>query len=1804
MDILNKLDKEPIQHQIDFVRFDFYDPATVRRISMKPLTDPVAFDTINTATKGGLHDPALGVGAYDKVGACQSCGQNSNDCTGHFGHIELSAILYNPFMLGYIQKLMKNKCFFCHRLRITDKDKVYLFMKLILVKLGMAKEATELQSLVYPTFMDSTSTVVEKIVKFLNNFSTKLKISENEGFGSDEAEESGSFDEKEKERHQSVDTSNTDDTNNTYSKKKKKKNHENYEEDLIIQQEAKKNSDKYKKEIETYKSNRIDQIIRKVLEFNEMLQKNETMKNIFDQSLNNNILLKDAINEFWKSVKSGKCPHCNALNSRIKKVGNIKFFQAPFSKKVIKKMKKSGIDIHKDALEDGAAYRAEIIEEKTKNKKNKTRTKKPKHIDEEDGKNNDNQSLASEADSESEEEVDIHNDDSHKYLHPMEIKEHIKRLWQLDGDLLSIVFGTLMRNNSNDDVEMEDSQNEAVLDNPISNLSFKISSTGPHIFFIESLIVPPNRFRPENRGGGDGSAYLHGQTAALAKLLNLSNELRNLSLKQGEQEESKENPAIKAVTMKDLIQRWTEMQDTVNILFDSTKASNKKDGDKSRGIKQLLEKKEGVYRTKMMGKRVNYAGRSVISPDPMIGSSEVGIPLYIAQKLVFAETVTSFNKDKLREFVKNGNRKWPGASMMINEDGRTISFDFVKDDYRMKLAENLKEGQIVYRHLLTGDILLVNRQPTLHKSSIMSHKARVLPGEKTIRLHYANCNTYNADFDGDEMNIHFLQNHIARQEAYTISNTDNQYIVPTSGSPIRGLIQDSVVSAVFITMKNAFFSREEYNQLVYSCLEAPLNNGTIRRIVIQNPTIYKPRVVYTGKQVITTILKSLITSPMVDNIVSEDSKGLNFEHNTRLNKDLWGPDEIFEGKVVVRDNEMLTGVLDKNHIGNAEFGLVHSFYEIYGPEMAGELISTVGRLFINYLQFFHGFTCGVDDILLKEESNFKRRVDIEKIIIDGITGLANYFDMEKFKLSLNNYSRRNIFTRKTAESLSHLRLQPSERKDIEKLLELQNYKLENILTGNSVLSAEDEDEVERCNKLIRDLKEKFYEIVLKDDTKTIDANVDTVVKNSIYPPSSECSKTWLKGLMKKFPDNYFSMMVLSGAKGSLVNHSQITCMLGQQELEGRRVPKMASGRTLPSFEPFDPNPRAGGFVSDRFSTGIRPQEFFFHCMAGREGLIDTAVKTSRSGYLQRCLVKHLEQLMVNYDYTVRDTDGNVIQFLYGEDSVDVISTKYLNNFKFLANNLDCYYDKFKPKRLEGKIDTHTIHKVKKNFDSEKDTLISVYDPWRYLGSVSEKLNSDMTNFITKDPEKIFENSESTKLSKIKNVENSNIGKISKSDFRLAVYMKYLNSLIQPGESVGILAAQSIGEPSTQMTLNTFHLAGHGGVNMTLGIPRLREILMTSEKNIKTPIMVLPMISKDIDKVKKLARNFERYLLLDIIKEISIKQNIIISPNRHDKFRRYEISISTENFDDIHNYFDFDYESLIRKFKVEFIPKFAKYINKHVKISGKKGEIIVEKVRTKRGAEGEETEEKEEDFESKRKKKEDISDDEVEDEQEYEDDNKIKRNTEDTEETYTDEEDNETGTARDRTESVEETGTLTDEDTKREDTQEFEDESQSGDDEDGEDTSEMPVEKITKKQEKLKKEMDMFNCRHYSHEEVKISDMKLNLESSSFSFELTIPFNQKNILLKNLLDETLKNITFKSVKSINRCHVIDRKENEKFVEYTLQLEGVNFDEVMKYVHHIDINRISTNDLGSILHKYGVYFFKFINLFNRLKLVELR
>jgi len=249
------------------------------------------------------------------------------------------------------------------------------------------------------------------------------------------------------------------------------------------------------------------------------------------------------------------------------------------------------------------------------------------------------------------------------------------------------------------------------------------------------------------------------------------------------------------------------LQDAVNCFLDSAKA-NKESKDMV-GIRQLLEKKEGLFRMKMMGKRVNFAARSIISPDPNLDTNEVGVPIFMARKLTFPEPVNEYNLPLLRRLIINGSAQHPGANYLI-EGGSKLSLEALTRAQRVSLAKTLmlNSGEkVVLRHLMNGDVVLFNRQPSLHKPSLMSHKVRVLPREHTFRMHYANCKSYNADFDGDEMNLHFLQSQLARAEAYYINLSDKQYISSTNGKPIRELIQDSIISVVHLTLRGCFLEQ-------------------------------------------------------------------------------------------------------------------------------------------------------------------------------------------------------------------------------------------------------------------------------------------------------------------------------------------------------------------------------------------------------------------------------------------------------------------------------------------------------------------------------------------------------------------------------------------------------------------------------------------------------------------------------------------------------------------------------------------------------------------------------------------------------------------------------------------------------------------------------------------------------------------------------------------------------------------------------------------------------------------------------------
>lgn len=990
------------------------------------------------------------------------------------------------------------------------------------------------------------------------------------------------------------------------------------------------------------------------------------------------------------------------------------------------------------------------------------------------------------------------------YINAGQVHAALTLLFEQEGEVLNLIYGS-------------------------RDHAGKRRRPSPEIFFVKNLLVPPSKYRPEAKTSGDAIAESP-DNKLYQSILN-----QNTTISEITREMRKVGDPMTGRRRRnnaDLQNTWIQLQDAVNTLIDRERnpargaaALNIPDG-----IKQKLEKKEGLFRKNMMGKRVNFAARSVISPDPNIETNEIGVPPVFAKKLTYPEPVASHNYYDLHQAVINGPDVWPGAAAIENENGQVVNLRSKNQEERIALANQLMapsnvsvngaKPKKVHRHLNNGDIVIMNRQPTLHKPSMMCHKARVLPAERTIRMHYANCNTYNADFDGDEMNMHFPQNELARAEAISIADTDHQYLSATAGKPLRGLIQDHISMAVQLTKRDTFFNKEDYYQLLYASLR-PENNHTFggERITVVKPAILKPVPRWTGKQLITTILI---------NISPEATHGrLNMTGSSQTNKKLWSIDSE-EQDVLIRDSNLLIGIMDKGQIGPTKGGLVHAVYETYGHVYAGKLLSVLGRLLTKMLHM-RAFSCGVEDLILTPKGEVDRVETLKAANTAGLDAASTY-----------------VLVKKDGKVPSS--------SDPELLLRLED--------------------------------------VLRDDNKQ--ETLDGVMKGAGQQISSAVTAACLPvGLVKPFPKNQMQAMTNTGAKGSMVNANLISCNLGQQVLEGRRVPTMISGKTLPCFKPFESSLRAGGYIVDRFLTGVRPQEYFFHAMAGREGLIDTAVKTSRSGYLQRCLIKGMEGLRVEYDTSVRDSDGSVIQFLYGEDGLDITKATYLNQCQFKADNFwsqsagvlgegwERISDQEEPIAAHMKSVAKALNKGKPR-SKIPDPVLSIWNPGRYAASVSETFYNDVKKFsgthddfrrTSKKDKEAWKQKLATIDSHARQAEEAREkDRVTKKDFEAMMWSKYLKSVVDPGEAVGVVAGQSVGEPSTQMTLNTFHLAGHSAKNVTLGIPRLREIVMTASANIATPTMTLHVneeISKD--EAAKFAKGISRLSISEIVDKVTVKE---------------------------------------------------------------------------------------------------------------------------------------------------------------------------------------------------------------------------------------------------------------------------------------------------------------------------------------------
>jgi DNA-directed RNA polymerase II subunit RPB1 len=882
-------------------------------------------------------------------------------------------------------------------------------------------------------------------------------------------------------------------------------------------------------------------------------------------------------------------------------------------------------------------------------------------------------------------------------------------------------------------------------------------------------------------------------------------------------------------------------------------------GRSLKSVRQRLKGKEGRIRNNLMGKRVDFSARSVITPDPNIELDQLGVPLKIALNLTFPEKVNMMNRGRLTSMVRNGPHIHPGAKNIIRKDTTKIS---ISDGNRDMLE--LEMGDIVNRHLIDGDWVLFNRQPSLHRMSMMGHRVKVMSGN-TFRLNVSVTPPYNADFDGDEMNLHAPQSIATRIELRDVMGVKYQIISPRENKPIITIVQDTLLGIYKLTSSyRLHYVNPRSDSLLYlkntDCIEVKHkeepDEGSTNVIINESSYFTKKQMMnllcnvstfdgtyppsdytyenkgelvelWTGKQMLSYIIPKYIQLKMKNSQCDSEKDIINF--------------------VTIVDGMIQSGTFDKTIFTKTSKGLIHTIFNDNGdngPERAKDFIDDLQKL-INYFLLIEGFSIGISDM-----------------IVDGQT--------------MNQINR----------------IIEDKKKEVKLIMQDIHFDIFENFTGDS--------------------NRDYFE-----------SKVNGVLNQSI-------DETGRLVLQKLQPSNRASAMINSGSKGKMTNISQIVACLGQQNVDGKRIPYGFEDRTLPHFKKFDDSAEARGYVSNSFISGQTPQEFFFHAMGGREGLIDTAVKTSATGYIQRKLVKSMEDLKVEYDYTVRTSSGIVVQYIYGDDGfeasrvesqplyiTDMDTKTIIQQFTFDTGDLSKL---FVPESNDIDDLTQLNQSIIENLLSHKRYLIEELYPkeipsivWfpvhiqRITQNICKQTKSksdisiqDVLKFNEKLKQSLYVN-ETYRTNQILSMlidihlnpkRLANVFTIQASEYVElieTITSTYYQSIVNPGEMVGTLAAQSIGEPATQMTLNTFHFAGVSAKsNVTRGIPRLQELLSTSS-NLASPsikIYLQPRYKHDKNKCTFIKNKLEYTILDDVVQS----SEIVYDP-RHISF---ESTISDDN----------------------------------------------------------------------------------------------------------------------------------------------------------------------------------------------------------------------------------------------------------------------------------------------------------------------
>lgn len=932
----------------------------------------------------------------------------------------------------------------------------------------------------------------------------------------------------------------------------------------------------------------------------------------------------------------------------------------------------------------------------------------------------------------------------------------------------------------------------------------------PEWMVITVLPVAPLCVRPSVVMGGGSARSQDDLTHKLADIIKA-----NQQLKRNEQ-----NGTAAHIIQEDV----KLLQYHVATLFDNempgVPRALQKSGRPLKSIKQRLKAKEGRIRGNLMGKRVDFSARTVITPDPNLKIDEVGVPRSIAGNLTYPEIVTPFNIDNMQELVKRGNNCYPGAKYIIRDNG-----DRVDLRYHPKTTDlHLQIGYKVERHIRDGDVIVFNRQPTLHKMSMMGHRVKVLPWS-TFRLNLSVTTPYNADFDGDEMNMHVPQTMETRAEILELAMVNKMIVTPQSNRPVMGIVQDTLTAVRKMTKRDTFITKEIFmNLLMY--LEDW--DGTIPQ-----PAILKPKPLWTGKQ-----LFSLIIPPGINCIRT---------HSTHPDHEDNGPyKHISPGdtKVLVENGVLLSGIICKKSLGTSSGSLCH----IVALEKSAE----VCRLFYSNIQ----------------------------------TVVNMWLTVEGHSIGIGDT---------IADAQTYQDIQGQIRKAKQEVIEvIEKAHKENLQpTPGNTLRQTFENQV---NRILNDARDKT---------------------------GSSAQKS-----LSDF--NNFKAMVVAGSKGSKINISQVIAVVGQQNVEGKRIPFGFRHRTLPHFIKDDYGPEARGFVENSYLAGLTPTEFYFHAMGGREGLIDTAVKTAETGYIQRRLVKAMEAVMVRYDGTVRQCNDYMIQLCYGEDGLAGEKVEF-QNLATLKPSHKAFEKKFrfdisKERMLRRCLQDEVIRAIKgdvavqtmldaefEQLQQDRDNIRAIFPSGdskvvlpvnlnRLIWNAQKIFHVDLRNPSSLNPAQVIEGVKrlSEKLVIVSGEDRLSVEAQANAtllfnvhlrstlctrrvaeEFRLSpesfewilgeIETKFQQSQAHPGEMVGALAAQSLGEPATQMTLNTFHYAGVSAKNVTLGVPRLKELINVSKKP-KTPSLTVFLVglpTRDAQRCKDVLCRLEHATLRKVTANTAI-----------------------------------------------------------------------------------------------------------------------------------------------------------------------------------------------------------------------------------------------------------------------------------------------------------------------------------------------